>query len=45
MLGASDPVDVAVDADGRIAEVSPHDGNREATNIVDAGQVVAGPYS
>ena len=35
MLGASAPVDVAVD-DGRIAEVSPHDRNREAKSIVDA---------
>jgi cytosine deaminase len=36
VLGASAPVDVAVDADGRIAEVSPHDENRAAERIVDA---------
>jgi len=36
VLGSSAPVDVAIDADGRIAEVSPHDGNREAGSVVDA---------
>ena len=36
VLGAPEPVDVAVDADGWIAELSPHDGDRTAKAIVDA---------
>ena len=34
--GASAPVDVGIGADGRIADVTPHDANRGATHVVDA---------
>lgn len=34
--GASAPVDVGIGADGRIADVTPHDANRGAMHVVDA---------
>jgi cytosine deaminase len=36
VLGSSAPVDVGIGTDGRIADVAPHDANREANTIVDA---------
>ena len=34
--GSSAPVDVGIDTDGRIADVTPHDGIREGKHVVDA---------
>ena len=34
--GASTPVDVGIGTDGRIADVTPYDANREAKHVVDA---------